>query len=231
MDRQIVGRCGVMVKTIAGAFGDKVICFFLQGADGDINPYYAATPISQDAAQKLDWTGRNLGIAALRVARDIRTNGSAVPSLDFADDLITSPLRWDPQKFHDDLLRVNGPAVFQDHADLLAATPVPSALALRVTTLLINKQIAFVGMPGEPFVDFQIDLRGRCPVRHCLLLGYTNGYFDYFPTILASSQGGYGAGDSNTYVAVGAGERMLDQALIRIHEMLGELRQVPDFAH
>jgi hypothetical protein len=62
-------------------------------------------------------------------------------------------------------------------------------------------------------------------------LGYTNGYFDYFPTILASSQGGYGAADSNTYVAVGAGERMLDQALIRIHEMVGELRQVPDFAH
>jgi len=222
---------GVTLKTIAGVFGDKPICFFLQGADGDINPYYAATPITQDAAQKLDWTGRKLGMEAVRVAQDIRTNGSAVPSLDFADDSITFPLRWDPQKFHDDLIRVNGPAVFQDHAALLAATPVPSTLTLRLTILLINKQIAFVGMPGEPFVEFQIDLRDRCPVHHCLLLGYTNGYFDYFPTILASSQGGYGAGDSNTYVAVGAGERMLDQALIRVHEMLGELRQVPDFAH
>jgi len=221
----------VTLKTIAGAFGDKPIYFFLQGADGDINPYYAATPMSQDAAQKLDWTGRKLGVEAVRAAQDIRTNDSPEPGLDFADDTITFPLRWDPQKFHDNLLHVNGPAIFQDHADLLAATPVPSTLALRVTTLLVNKQIAFVGMPGEPFVDFQIDLRDRCPVRHCLLLGYTNGYFDYIPTILASSQGGYGAGDSNTYVAVGAGERMLDQALIRIHEMLGELKQVPDSPH
>jgi len=61
--------------------------------------------------------------------------------------------------------------------------------------------------------------------------GYTNGYFDYFPTILAASQGGYGAGDSDTYVAVGAGERMLNHALIRIYEMLDELKQVPEFAH
>src|SRR3989442_14777527 len=105
---------GVTLKTIAGVFGDKPICFFLQGADGDINPYYAATPITQDAAQKLDWTGRKLGMEAVRVAQDIRTNGSAVPRLDFADDSITFPLRWDPQKFHDDLIRVNGPAVFQD---------------------------------------------------------------------------------------------------------------------
>jgi len=222
---------GVALKTITRAFGNKTVGFFLQGADGDINPYYAATPIRQDAAQKLDWTGGKLGMEAVRVAQDIRTNGSAVPSLDFADDAITFPLRWNPQEFHDNLLRVNGPAVFQDHADSLDATPVPSTLTLRVTTLLVNKQMAFVGMPGEPFVDFQIGLRDRCPVRHCLLLGYTNGYFDYFPTILASSQGGYGAADSNTYVAVGAGERMLDQALIRIHEMVGELRQLPDFAH
>ena len=44
--------------------------------------------------------------------------------------------------------------------------------------------------------------------------------FGYFPTILAASQGGYGASDSHTYVAVGAGERMLNQALIRVRETL-----------
>jgi hypothetical protein len=141
--------------------------------------------------------------------------------------LTHSSVRWDPQKFHDDLVRVNGPLVFQDHADLMDASPPPSRFALRVTTLLINKQIALVGMPGEPFVDFQISLRDRCPVQDCMLLGYTNGYYDYFPTILAASQGGYGAGDSDTYVAVGAGEHMLDHAVIRLYRMLGELRPVP----
>jgi hypothetical protein len=222
---------GVMLKTVAGAFGDKPICFFLQGADGDINPYYAAVPVGQGVIQRLDWTGRQLGMEAVRAAQNIRTLESISPSLDFAEDTIAFPLRWDAQKFHDDLLRVNGPAVFQDHAGLMAATAVPSTLTLRVTTVLINKQSAFVGLPGEPFVDFQIDLRDRCPVRDCMLLGYTNGYFDYFPTILAASQGGYGAGDSDTYVALGAGESMLNHALVRIYEMLGDLKQVPEVPH
>jgi neutral ceramidase len=217
-----------MVETVAGAFPGKPVCFFLQGADGDINPYFATTPIDQGSLQKRDWTGYELGMDAVRVAKGIQT--SATPaSLDFADDVLSFPLRWDPQKFRDDLLRVNGPLVFQDHAGQLDSSPLPSKLSLHVTTLVINKQIAIVGMPGEPFVEFQINLRDRCPVRDCVLLGYTNGYFDYFPTIVAASQGGYGAGDSNTYVSIGAGESMLDHALIRIYEMLGELKPVPAF--
>lgn len=215
-----------MVQTVVAAFPNKPLCLFLQGADGDINPYDATTPMDRDAVGRRDWTGRELGREAARIAQEIETKAS-LPSLDFADDVLVLPWRWDPQKLHDGLLRVNGPLLFHDHAGLLGASPPPSKIALHVTTLVINRQIALVGMPGEPFVDFQINLRDRCPVQDCLLLGYANGYLDYFPTILAASQGGYGAADSNTYLSVGAGERMLDHALIRIYEMLGELSPVP----
>ena len=78
-------------------------------------------------------------------------------------------------------------------------------------------------MQGGLGVDFHINLRDGCPVADCMLLGYTNGYFDYVPTILAATQGGYGAGNSNTHVLVGAGERMLDHALTHIYQMLGNL--------
>ena len=97
-----------------------------------------------------------------------------------------------------------------------------------VTTILLSKKIALMGMPGEPFVDFQIDWRHRCPVPDAFFVGYANGYYDYFPTVKAASQGGYGAGDSDTYMAVGAGERMLNQALVRIYEMLGSLTDEPE---
>jgi len=220
---------GQMAGTVAAAFGGRPLCFFLQGAAGDINPYFAGTPLDKGAVERRDWTGRELGTEAARVAKEIQTRACPTPSLDFADDVIVFPWRWEPRELRADLLRTDGPLIFQDHAGVLAAASPPSELALHVTTLLIDKRIAIVGMPGEPFVAFQVDWRSRCPVRDCIFLGYTNGYFDYFPTILAASQGGYGAGDSNTYVAVGAGERMLDRALIRIHEMLGELGQVPRF--
>ena len=96
-----------------------------------------------------------------------------------------------------------------------------------MTTLIINRAIAIMGMPGEPFVNFQQGWRDRSPIRTCFFLGYANGYYDYFPTILAASQGGYGAADSDTYVAVGAGERMLDHAVMRAERMLGQLGDVP----
>jgi neutral ceramidase len=218
---------GPMAATVAAAFGGRPVCFFLQGAAGDINPYFDGTPIGKGGLERRDWTGRELGTEAARVAKEIKTADAASSSIDFADDVMVFPWRWDPQRFHDDLLRVDGPLVFRDHADILEAATPPTELALHVTTLLINRQIGVIGMPGEPFVDFQESWRDRCPVRACFFLGYANGYYDYFPTIRAASQGGYGAADSNTYVAVGAGERMLDHALIRMHRMLGQLSGVP----
>jgi hypothetical protein len=83
-------------------------------------------------------------------------------------------------------------------------------------------------MPGEPFVDFQRDWRARCPTQDCFFLGYANGYYGYFPTISAASWGGYGASQASTWIQVGAGERMLDQGLVRVFEMLGRLKPIPE---
>ena len=44
----------------------------------------------------------------------------------------------------------------------------------------------------------------------------------YFPTIEAASEGGYGGDASVAPVEVGAGEEMMNQALINIYTMLGK---------
>jgi len=218
---------GVMAEIVDHAFGDQPLCFFLQGADGDINPYDATTPLAAGAIQKRDWTGRQLGNEAARVAKSIQTLADPEGELQLSEDTVPVAVRWDPEKFRLGLLQAFGPKVFEDHADLFAEH-APRQLDLTVTTFLLNRRIAFVGMPGEPFVDFQVDWRSRCPVRDAFFLGYTNGYFDYFPTIRAATEGGYGAGDSDTYVAVGTAERMLDLGLERIYGMLGRLHELPE---
>jgi len=219
---------GAMTKTVEKAFDGAPLCFFLQGADGDINPYFATTPLTEGALERRDWSGKQLGEEAVHVAKAIHTRGSSDATIDFADDVLSFQLRWDAAKFRQGLLNNYGRRVFEDHADLFAHDPPTSHLELHVTTLLLNKQVAFVGMPGEPFVNFQINWRDRCPVQDAFFLGYANGYFDYFPTIEAASEGGYGAGDSNTYVEVGAGEQMLRQALVRVYEFLGKLNDAPE---
>ena len=219
---------GVMCAAVEKSFDNHPLCLFLQGADGDINPYDATTPLAEDAVKKRDWTGEQLGQEAARVAAGIRAEAATQPSLDFAEDKLDVPVRWGAEKFRQGLLEKFGPAVFDDHAGMLKDAPARSTLSMAVTTVLLNKQVAFLGMPGEPFVDFQINWRARCPVRDAFLVGYANGYYDYIPTIRAATQGGYGAGDSNTYVEPGTGERMVDRGLIRVYEMLGRLHDLPE---
>src|SRR5262249_52303492 len=98
---------------------------------------------------------------------------------------------------------------------------------LPVTTLILNQDIAFVGMPGEPFVEFEMQLRAKSPLANSFLIGYTNGYFAYFPTIAAAVRGGYGAGRNVVPTAAGTGERMLNTGLISIYELLGKLSPQP----
>lgn len=214
---------GVMTKTVEQAFDGQPLCFFLQGAPGDINPYYAVTPLQQDAIKWRDWTGGHLGEEAARVAKSIKTETEPDSSIDFAEDILNFHLRWDPEKFRQGLLAAFGPHVFDDYG-----SRITSEMKLPVTTILINRQIAFMGMPGEPFVDFQRNWRDRCPVRHAFFLGYANGYYGYFPTIRAASMGGYGAASSSTWVEVGAGERMVDHAVTAIYKMQGKLVDSPE---
>jgi len=100
-------------------------------------------------------------------------------------------------------------------------------MELPVTTLLLNQDLAFVGMPGEPFVEFQMQLRAKSPLPNSFLLGYTNGYYAYFPTIGAAVRGGYGADSTVVPTEVGTGERMLNTGLISIYELLGKLSEQP----
>jgi hypothetical protein len=212
-----------MCKVVEQAFGGKPLAFFAQGADGDINVFDAGTPINLDVVGRRDWAGETLGKAAVSTAQQIRTAADSDPVIDFADDPLALKLRWDAEKFRKETLRELGPEAFQ-----IYAPPIEETINLPVTTALINHKIAIVGMPGEPFVDFQTDLRAKCPVQDCFFLGYTNGYFGYFPTIKAAAEGGYGAVSTTTWIQVGGGEQMEDFALIQIYRMLGRLQDAPN---
>jgi hypothetical protein len=219
---------GVMDATVERAFasegsGAAPICFFLQGGDGDINPFFAVTPLEQNAVGRRDWTGQHLGEEAARVAKKIVTKPEPEASLQFTEDLLDMHLRWNPEKSRAAILTSRGQDAAENF-DLHHKDP----LRLPVATLLINKRIAFMTLPGEPFVDFQYDWRNRCPVPDAFFMGYSNGDFGYFPTVLAASRGGYGAASTSTSVEVGAGERMVNQALVRVYEMLGKLIDVPE---
>lgn len=190
-----------LVSEVEASFGGATVCLFLQGACGNVNPYDADVPADQDPRGKCAAIGKAIGREAVRVARATVTNDAAAHSLTVSEDVLLLAPRW----------KRSG----------------PSSYAAPVTVVLLDRRIALMTMPGEPFVEFQLAWKQQCPVPDAFLLGYANGYLAYFPTLRAAAEGGYGAADEATYVEAGAGERMLDQALIRVHEMLGHLRALP----
>jgi neutral ceramidase len=200
------------------------MAFFLQGAPGDINPYYDKTPLIEDAIGVMKQTGRTLGAEAVRVGRSITTRVPPSPLIQSKTVIVTASNRWDLEKLR---------AVIKEKYHIeggRAARLLRETMELPVTTVLVNQDLAFVGMPGEPFVEFQMQLRAKSPLPNSFLLGYTNGYFAYFPTIAAAVRGGYGADSTVVPAEAGTGERMLNTGLISIYELLGKLSERPGTA-
>ena len=212
---------GEMRRFVEREIGGSVMAFFLQGAPGDINPYYDKTPLIEDAIGVMKETGRKLGAEAVRVSATIQTRAPANPRIQTKIVTLAVSNRWDVPKLR---------GVLQERYHLEASRAsrlLAENMQLPVTTVLLNQDLAFVGMPGEPFVEFQMQLRAKSPLPHSFLLGYTNGYFAYFPTIAAAVRGGYGANSTVVPTEAGTGERMLNTGLISIYELLGKLTERP----
>lgn len=197
------------------------MAFFLQGAPGDINPYYDKTTLIEDAVALMKQTGQKLGVEAVRVARAIRTAAPERPQIQTKTVVIEARNRWNLEKLR--------PVLEERYhmEEIRAGRLLADHMQLPVTTLLINQHLAFLGMPGEPFVEFETQLRSKSPLPDSFLIGYTNGYFAYFPTIAAAVRGGYGADSTVEPTEAGTGERMLSTGLISIYELLGRLKEQP----
>ena len=176
------------------------LALFVQGGAGDINPYRDKEPVPAgfDVAAQM---GRELAAAVLPSLKRARPVSGA---LQVSANISAVANRWKPAENID--------------VGWTAAVIGDGALCL-------------LALPGEPFVEHQLTFREKSECRTSMLFGYSYSaggvWAGYFPTIQAAAEGGYGAG-YNTTVAVGAGEMLVDRAVIRIFELRGLLKELPD---
>jgi hypothetical protein len=191
-------------------------CLFLQGAAGDLS----ANPGKDAGPEKF---GRALGREVLALAKGIRCAPLTQPALKAGEE----DFRFTPR------LDLGNPFI---HA-VLARAFFPELIAFyereyrdgvrpHLTTALLGDRIGFVGVSGEFFCGHALGLRRRARLEHLFFLGYCNDYQQYFPTIEAASEGGYGTEPTVAPAELGAGERVMDRALIQLYQMRGRLRDV-----
>jgi Neutral/alkaline non-lysosomal ceramidase, N-terminal len=189
----------------------KTNCVFMQGAAGDMSPNRGELSGKQ--------YGEVLGDHVVALAKSVETKTPEHASIQAKVNHFKFTSRVD---FNNSILlalyeRAFFPELVRNYAQEFAGGIEPE-----LTTVLLNGDLALVGGSGEFFCNHSNRLKQRSYVNDTLFFGYCNGHDMYFPTIEAVSEGGYGADATVSPVEIGAGEQMMNQALINIYTMLGK---------
>lgn len=179
---------GVFMRLVEETIGGQ--CMFLQGAAGDINPFWDKTPPSEGAFEEVEKMGKAVADEVLRVSRRI-SDFEAEPKILFGTETIRLASRRDVGR-----------------AD--------RNINAEINSILIGSSLALATFPGEFFVEHGLALKRRSRFENTFFIGYCNDALRYFPTIQACTEGGYGAA-SATIVEVGAGEKLVNRALINLY--------------
>ena len=191
---------GAMVDFVEQELGEGCMGMFLQGAQGDLDPYDLHNLRGENRFNIARQAGISLGKGALRVAKELRGSGQS-PNLQVKESLLTIPNR-------------NG----------------NKTTDVGLLTVVINRDLAFVAIPGEPFIQHQLDLTEKSPITNTFILGLAyhgqgTPFVVYIPTVQAVKEGGYGATECS-FLAADAGEKMVAEGLISIQQLTKAKEQI-----
>jgi hypothetical protein len=204
---------GAMREHIVQELGGVAV--FMQGAAGDISTNRG--PHGDHVA-----FGKALGRAAVKLARELNPVQIASPSLRFHEERFQFASRTD---FNNPIVQGIYSVAFFPELIANFVDEYSDGIRPRLTVAVLNRDVAFVGVSGEFFTQHAIRLRDRARVSSLFFFGYCNGYHQYFPTIEGAAEGGYGADEQVAPAQVGAGETMMDTALIRLFQLQGKINK------
>ena len=193
---------GVMQTRVEASLSG-VQCMFVQGGAGDINPLFEGRTgnEAEDFAttQKM---GELFAAEVIKVAAEVQPTAPIRSPIRYISTPMSFPDRWEKDKTVD----------------------------VGITTVLINREIAIAATPGEPMHKLQTTWKQEAGVAYPLFYGYTYSgtgvWPGYIPDLRSAAYGGYGA-DVTTHIAIGAGERIMQQHLINLYEMLDMWKAAP----
>jgi hypothetical protein len=191
-------------------------CLFLQGAAGDLS---ARPP--EGVRGHVEF-GKTLGREVLDLAKTIRCPATERPSLRVATEDFRFAGRLDVS--NPVVKSAIGRAFFPE---LVAAyeREYRDGVRPQLTVAVLDGRVGFVGVSGEFFCGHALSLRRRARLEQLLFCGYCNDYQQYFPTIEAASEGGYGTAPPVGMAELGAGERVTDRALFHLYRLRDKLSE------
>lgn len=203
---------------LAAARGSEMLSVFAAGAAGNINHYDLLDPARVHRMKGVAESSRIGSILAAEVLRSFRRLAPINANrLRMARDVVRLDIPAD--KGRELAARYPGVQQFFDGEVTVFNVGDKQQFDAEVQVIALGDELAWVGFPGEMFVEHGLSLKQASPFRYTMIHTLANGSIGYVPNRKAYGLGAYE--DTATRCAPGAGEKLVDVAT----RLLASLRQ------
>lgn len=198
-------------KILADVKGPEMLTHFTIGAAGNINHYYLLDP---KKPHRVKGYGEAARIGALLAAEVVRCYQRL-------ETLASAPLKVSRESVRLKLMASKSRQFEETHQKKpffdgeVMETYVDGNYTFQAEVMVITlgDELAFVGVPGELFVELGLQVKMNSPYKYTFLNELANGAIGYIPTRRAMSEGAYGASPPTTRNEPGNGEALVDSAI------------------
>jgi hypothetical protein len=196
-------------RLVQDVHSEQTLVFWASGASGNINHYDLMDP-ERFRREKGPHESARIGtIIAAEVLRSyLRLETLRHAPLISAREVVT--LDYHPEKTASLGARMeDSPRYFDGEVDVVRRGE-HFGFEAEVQIIALGNELAWVGLPGEMFVELGLNLKNGSPFRYTMVHSISNGSIGYVPNLRSYSEGSREV--ESTRCAAGSGERLVETA-------------------
>lgn len=199
-------------KILSDVKGTEMLTHFTYGAAGNINHYYLLDPERIHRTKGYQESARIGTHIADEVVRSYMHLRSLEPvAVKVSRELVRLVLHEEKAP---EIAREHGNAESFHYRDTLyTLVDGKYTFAAEVMVITVGDEVAFVGAPGELFVELGLMIRNGSPYQFTFVNSNANGSIGYVANLKGHSEGAYGASVQSTRCNPGSGEALVDSAI------------------
>jgi hypothetical protein len=200
-----------LARILADVKGPEMLTQFTIGTAGNVNHYYLLDPEKPHRVKGYDEAAR---IGALLAAEVVRSYGRL-------QTLADAPLKVSRENVRLKLMAsksekfagLHDKKPFFDGEVMETFIDGQYTYEAEVMVITLGEEVAFIGIPGELFVELGLQIKQLSPYQYTVVDGLANGSIGYIAHRAAQAAGGYGASPASSRGDPGTGEALVDSAI------------------
>lgn len=217
-----------LARRLADYKGPEMLTIFANGTCGNLNHFNVRWAAPQTSPQEAKRLGTILAADVMKAYMDLKpVAGATLCARSTVLQLPLAKVSEDDVRRAREIVKIGAKASFLDQVQAYKALDVAGrhgkSLEAEVQVFSLGRDLAWVALPGEVFVEIGLSIKAASPFRQTQVVELANGSFGYIPNRSAYAEGNYEVVSARC--AQGSGEMLLTAAvgmLAELHHQAGE---------